>query len=47
MYAGNTVEHATKGGSFAHALGYVVLGNKYLLGQVQVMSRNFIMISDI
>ena len=33
VYAGNTVEHATKGGSFAHALGYVVLGNKYLLGQ--------------
>lgn len=33
VYNGNTVDHATKGGSFAHALGYVVLGNSYLLGR--------------
>lgn len=32
VYAGNTVDHATKGGSFAHALGYVVLGDQYLMG---------------
>lgn len=33
VYNGNTVEHATKGGSFAHAMGYVILGNEYLLGR--------------
>lgn len=33
VYNGNTVEHATKGGSFAHAMGYVILGDEYLLGR--------------
>lgn len=33
VYNGNTIDHATKGGSFAHALGYVILGNQYLLGR--------------
>lgn len=33
IYHGNTVEHALFGGSFAHALGYVVLGEQYLAGR--------------
>lgn len=33
IYHGNTVEHALYGGSFTHALGYVVMGTNYLAGQ--------------
>lgn len=33
VFAGNTVEHATNGYSLAHALSYIMLGNKYLAGQ--------------
>ncbi len=33
VYQGNTVEHATKGGSFTHALGYTMMGNSYLAGR--------------
>ncbi len=33
VYHGNTVEHALHGGSFTHALGYVVLGPSYLAGR--------------
>lgn len=29
---GNNIEHATKGNSFTHALGYIVLGDAYLAG---------------
>lgn len=32
IYHGNTIEHALYGGSFTHALGYVVLGTSYLAG---------------
>ena len=32
-YYGNSIEHALYGGSFAHSLGYIVLGDKYLAGQ--------------
>lgn len=33
VYQGNTIEHATKGGSFTHAIGYTVMGKEYLLGR--------------
>lgn len=33
VYHGNTIEHALYGGSFTHALGYVVLGTTYLAGK--------------
>lgn len=33
VYQGNTIEHATKGGSFTHALGYTIMGNVYLTGR--------------
>mgnify|MGYP004516495761 CR=1 FL=1 len=33
VYHGNTVEHAMYGGSFTHALGYIVLGPSYLAGR--------------
>ncbi len=32
VYHGNTIEHATKGGSFIHALGYTMMGKMYLAG---------------
>lgn len=32
VYQGNNIEHATKGGSFTHALGYTVMGKLYLNG---------------
>lgn len=33
VYYGNSIEHALYGGSFAHSIGYAVLGIKYLAGQ--------------
>lgn len=33
VYQGNTIDHATKGGSFTHALGYTVMSNGYLAGR--------------
>lgn len=33
VYHGNTVEHALYGGSYAHALGYILLKNSYLGGR--------------
>ena len=33
VYQGNNIEHATKGGSFTHALGYTIMGNGYLAGR--------------
>lgn len=33
VYQGNNIEHATKGGSFTHALGYTIMGNAYLAGR--------------
>lgn len=33
VYQGNTIDHATEGGSFTHALGYAIMGNTYLAGQ--------------
>ena len=33
VYQGNTIDHATKGGSFTHALGYTVMGDNYLYGR--------------
>ena len=33
VYQGNSVDHALYGGSLAHSLGYVVLGEKYLNGR--------------
>lgn len=33
VYQGNTIDHATKGGSFTHALGYTVMGDVYLSGR--------------
>lgn len=32
VYGGNDIDHATKGGSFTHALGYTVMGDAYLMG---------------
>lgn len=32
VYQGNNLDHAYKGGSFTHSLGYVIMGNGYLLG---------------
>lgn len=32
VYQGNTIEHATKGGSFVHAIGYTIMGSAYLAG---------------
>ncbi|WP_141560991.1 O-antigen polysaccharide polymerase Wzy family protein [Butyricimonas sp. Marseille-P3923] len=32
VFNGNTIEHALYGNSFTHALGYTVLGNRYLNG---------------
>ena len=32
IYHGNTVEHALYGGSFTHAVAYVILGQSYLVG---------------
>lgn len=33
VYQGNTIDHATKGGSFTHALGYTIMGDAYLSGR--------------
>ena len=33
VYQGNNLDHATKGGSFTHALGYTIMGHTYLSGQ--------------
>lgn len=33
VYHGNSIEHALYGGSFAHSLGYAVLGSTYLAGR--------------
>lgn len=33
VYHGNSVEHAMKGGSFTHTIGYVVMGKEYLNGR--------------
>lgn len=33
IYHGNTIEHALYGGSFTHSLGYVIMGESYLLGR--------------
>ena len=33
VYQGNTIEHATKGGSFTHSLGYAIMGEVYLSGR--------------
>lgn len=33
VYHGNTIDHALYGGSFTHALGYVVMGAAYLAGR--------------
>lgn len=33
VYQGNTIEHATQGGSFTHALGYTIMGDNYLAGR--------------
>lgn len=32
VYQGNTIDHATKGHSFTHALGYTMMGDAYLSG---------------
>lgn len=32
VYQGNTLAHATKGGSFTHSLGYAIMGQAYLNG---------------
>lgn len=33
VYHGNSEEHAMKGGSFTHTIGYVVMGKEYLAGR--------------
>lgn len=32
VYQGNNLDYAYKGGSFTHSLGYVIMGNGYLMG---------------
>lgn len=32
VYQGNTIDHATKGGSFVYAVGYTIMGDAYLAG---------------